>query len=177
MVGKSKGKQKPLQVAEPSVAKTAVDNAKALGITQRLRKGRNLEPLVREAAKLARQEASAISQLCLAKVALAQAIEGIMKTSLTELDNRPAVYDEQKELLRTALTAARQGALQHSSILCGRFYYKLAEVVEPGFDGINWPPGLEGLADPQTELLEQVCWQDRHNSHNLLRNALPTMPY
>ena len=171
MVGKSKGKQKPLQVTEPSVAKTAADNAKALGITQRLRKGRNLEPLVREAEKLARQETSAISQLCLAKVALAQAIEGIMKTSLTELENRPAIYDEQKELLGTALTAARQGALQHSSILCGIFYYKLAEVVDPSFGGISWPPGLEGLADPQTELLEQVYWQDGDDSRDLLRDT------
>lgn len=177
MVGKSKGKQRPPQVAEPSVAKTAADNAKALGITQRLRKGRNLEALAREAIKLAGQETSAISQLCLAKVALAQAIEGIMKTSLTEVDNRPAVYDKQKEQLQTALTAARQGALQHSSILCGRFYYKLAEVVEPDFAGINWPPGLEGLADPQTELLEQVYWQDRHNSHDLLHHALLDMSY
>lgn len=172
MVGKSKGKQKPLQVAEPSVARTAADNAKALGITQRLRKGRNLEPLLREAEKLAGKETSAISQLCLAKVALAQAIEGIMKTSLTELDNRPAIYDEQKKLLRTALTAARQGALQHSSILCGIFYYKLAEVVDPNFEGISWPPGLEGLADPQTELLEQVHWQDRDKSHDLLHSTI-----
>ena len=173
MVGKSKGKQKPVQVTEPSVAKTAADNAKALGITQRLRKGRNLEPLVREAVVLASQQHSAISQLCLAKVALAQAIEGMMKTSLTELESRPAIYDEQKELLGTALTAARQGALQHSSILCGIFYYKLAEVIDPNFDGITWPPGLEGLADPQTELLEQVYWQDRDNSHDLLCNTKP----
>ena len=161
MVGKSKGKQKPLQATEVSVSKTAADNAKAHDITQRLRKGRNLEPLLKEAERLADNHTSAISQLCHAKVALAQAMEGIMKTSLIESETRPAIHDRPKELLEIALQAARKGALQHSSILCGRFYYRLAEVLYPNFEGLPWPPRVDGLADPQTELLEQVHRQDR----------------
>ena len=160
MVGKSKGKQKPLQVTEVSVPTTITDNAKALEITQRLRKGRNLKPLLEEAEKLAGNHSSAISQLCHAKVALAQAIEGIMKTSLAETELRPAIHDAQKKLLDDALQAAREGALHHASILCGRFYYRLAEVLNPNFEGISWPPRVDDLTDPQTELLEQVHWQD-----------------
>lgn len=156
MVGKSKGKQKPLQATEVSLAKTAAENAKALEITQRLRKGRNLEPLLKEAEKLAENHSSAISQLCHAKVALAQAVEGIMTTSLTETETRPAIHERQKTLLEDALKAAREGALHHSSILCGRFYYRLAEVLIPNFEGLPWPPRVDGLTDPQTELLEQV---------------------
>ena len=159
MVGKSKGKQKPLQVTEVSVAKTAADNAKALEITQRLRKGRNLEPLLKEAEKLAENHSSAISQLCHAKVALAQAMDGIMTTSLAEAETRPAIHERQNTLLEVALKAAREGALQHSSILCGRFYYRLAEILIHNFEGLPWPPRVDSLTDPQTELLEQVHWR------------------
>lgn len=155
MVGKSKGKQKALQGAEVSVLKTAADNGKALEITKRLRKGHNLEPLLKEAEDLARQHSSAISKLCHAKVALAKAVEGLMSTSLTEQESRPAIHKDHKDQLQAAMQAAREGALNHCSILCGRFYYKLAEIVEPNFAGINWPhPNT--LADPHTELLEQV---------------------
>ena len=158
MVGKSKSKQRALQVAEVSVLKTAADNGKALEITKRLRKGHNLEPLLKEAEDLARQHSSAISKLCHAKVALAKAVEGLMSTSLTEQESRPAIHKDHKDQLQAAMQAAREGALNHCSILCGRFYYKLAEIVEPNFAGIIWPhPNT--LADPHTELLEQVHWQ------------------
>lgn len=155
MVGKSKGKQKALHVAEASVTKTAADNGKALEITKRLRKGHNLEPLLKEARELARDHTSAISQLCLAKVELAQAVEGLMISSLTEQETRPAIHREQKDQLHNAMSAARTGATQHSSILCGRFYYRLSEIADPSFDSLSWPH-VNSLADPQTELLEQV---------------------
>ena len=155
MVGKGKGKHKPVHVAEVSVSKTAAENGKALEITKRLRKGHNLEPLLKEATELVQHHPSAISQLCLAKVELAQAVEGLMNTSLTEQEARPTINREQKDQLENAMSAARTGAVQHSSILCGRFYYRLSEIVDPSFDSLNWPR-LETLADPQSELLEQV---------------------
>ncbi|KAL3144125.1 hypothetical protein ABBQ32_003915 [Trebouxia sp. C0010 RCD-2024] len=159
MVGKSKGKHKTVHAAEVSVAKTAAENGKALEITKRLRKGHSLEPLLNEARELARDHTSAISQLCLAKVELAQAVEGLLKTSLTEQEARPTLHWEQKDQLQNAMLAARTGAVQHSSILCGRFYYRLSEIADPSFESLTWPH-VDILADPQTELLEQdpnVC--------------------
>lgn len=88
-----------------------------------------------------------------------------MNTSLTGLEGQPAVRDEQKEHLQNAMSAARHGALQHSSILCGRFYYRLAVVAEPNFASLKWAH-VETLADPQAELLEQVDWHRRdHKQH------------
>lgn len=162
MVGKSKGKHKTVHAAEVSVAKTAAENGKALEITKRLRKGHSLEPLLNEARELARDHTSAISQLCLAKVELAQAVEGLLKTSLTEQEARPTLHWEQKDQLQNAMLAARTGAVQHSSILCGRFYYRLSEIADPSFESLTWPH-VDILADPQTELLEQVQWQARNH--------------
>ena len=166
MAGKSKGNQKSLHVAKEAVFKTAADPGKALDITKRLRKGHSLKPLLKEARDLIIDHNSAITYLCLAKVELAQAIDGLMNTSLTQLGDQPAIREEQKEHLQQAMSAARQGALQHSSILCGRFYYRLAAVAAPNFASLKWAH-VEALADPQTELLEQVDWQPRTHKQQL----------
>lgn len=164
MVSKSKGNQKALQVPQDPVFKTTADNRKALEIIRRLRKGHSLKPLWKEARNLAQDHKSAISQLCLAKVELARAVDGLMNIELAKSETRPAVLELHKEHFQKAMSAAHQGALLHSSILCGRFYYRLAVIVEPSFASLNWPH-VNTLADPQTELLEQVDWQPRTSHH------------
>lgn len=81
MVDKSKGHQKTLHVGEDVVINSTADNAKAREKTKRLRKGHSLKSLLKEASDLIREINSAISQVCLDKVELAQAVG----TSLKEL--------------------------------------------------------------------------------------------
>ena len=161
MVGKSKGKQKGLPEVDLVVSKTAAENEKALEITWRLRKGHSLESLVKEAQALANDHPSAISLLCLAKVVLAQAVDGLMSNSLTG-EARAEIRYAQQQQLNKAMTDACTGASEHASILCGRFYYRLAEIAQPDFDSLKWPH-VDNLVDPQTELLEQVLKTARAN--------------
>ena len=162
MVGKSKAKQKGLPEADLIVSNTAAENEKALEITRRLRKGHSLESLVREAQALVDDHPSAISLLCLAKVVLAQAVDGLMSNSLTG-DARAEIRSSQQEQLNKAMDEACTGASEHASILCGRFYYRLAEIARPNFDSLKWPH-VGQLVDPQTELLEQVLKDSSCNS-------------
>ena len=154
MVAKGKGKQKAIAELDVGALKTADDRAKSLEIIRRLRKGHNLEPLLVDARLHAKETPSAISLLCLAKVQLAQAVDGLMSTSLTG-ESRSDVASAQQAQLEKAMDAARRGALEHGSILCGRFYYHLAEIAKPDFESLKFPH-IENLADPKTELLEQV---------------------
>ncbi len=159
MAGKSKGKQKAIQAADTGVTKSKDHSDRARDITKQLRKGQlDLKPLGKVVVKLALDYPSAITLLCLAKVELALAVDGLMSSGVLEFTGKGQPHVELSEAnhLRDAVKAACQGAEGHLSLLCARFFTKLMEIKEPGFERLALPRNPGEFADPATELLEQV---------------------
>ena len=157
MVGKVKVKQRVIHSADAGVTKHKDATDAARNIVKRLRKGMDLKPLGTEVDSLVQRSPSAITLLCQAKVKLALAIEGLMKSGVLEFNSnnlRQNIEQNEKTHLDAATTATKQGVELHQSLLCARFYYKLMEVMQPGFKKLEL--AYNQMADPGAELLEQV---------------------
>lgn len=156
MVVRGKGKQKAIQAADSGASKGKDEQQGARDIIKRLRKGQDFKPLTKEVKELVEKRPSAISLLCQAKVELAVAVEGLMSSKALEFEHRTwQLRSSERDHLKDALECSKRGAEEYASLLCAKFYTKLMDVLSPGFERLRLP-NPEELADPGTELLEQV---------------------
>lgn len=101
--------------------------------------------------------------LCKAKLELFQLVQLMQSKGYAEIKFPMAgtqAVDLNTKLqmhLRSAVDLSKQGAEKHGSLLCGRFYTRLVQAVNPPVLPLNLSRESTDWLDPRSEVVEQVC--------------------
>ena len=158
MGGKNK-KAKPVLASDAVASQSAPEVDAVKSIYKRLRKGTDLKSLSKDAANVEKNNPSAITSLCRAKVVLCHTVDMMGDKSLYEFLTPKAAtlsFEDLRGQISEIAESLRKGAEQYKSLLCGRLYFRLSQLVLHKAELSNLPTRYEELLDPNEEFVDLV---------------------